>query len=139
MNKDIQEIKKGIQITLSKNFVDNMEVVKKEMSLLNILISSFGGSEYSYDEYCKNRMKLELEACDKVVKIDFEEEYKMTQKEAAIVENRASIKYNSNPNGDFDDFYKEEWIKWQVEKSVMIDKKIFLPCIKILKCKITEK
>jgi len=54
----------------------------------------------------------------------------MTQQETAIVQNRASLKYSSNPNGDFEDVLKEEWIKWQVEKSIMIDKKIFYPVSK---------
>jgi len=143
MSEQIEEIKEGIQSTLSKSFVDDMEVNRREMEMLNVLLKSFDGGEYTYDEYCKNRMNYELEACDKVVKIDFEEEFKMTKQETAIIQNRAHIKYNSNPNEDFDDLYKEEWIKWQVEKSVMIDKKIFYPVsryssIKLLKLKLSE-
>jgi len=111
MSEQIEELKEGIQNTLSKSFVENMEVNRKEMNMLNVLLKSFGGSEYSYDEYCKSRMAFELEACDKVVNIDFEEEFKMTKKENAIIQNRANLKYNSNPNEDFEYLYKEEWIK----------------------------
>lgn len=127
MSEEIKEIKEGIEETLLKSFVDDMRIVKKEMSMLNILLKSFGGSEFTYDEYCKQRMHYELEACDKVVKINFEEEFKMTQQETSIIQNRAQLKYHSNPDKDFEDLYKEEWINWQVEKSVMIDKKIFYP------------
>ena len=135
---EIKSIKEGIEETLSKNFIDNMETVKREMNMLNVLLNSFDGVEYTYDEYCRGRMKYELEACDKVVKIDFEEEYKMTNQETAIIQNRASLKYNSNPDGDFEDLYKEEWIKWQVEKSIMIDKKIFYPVSRYSSLKLLE-
>lgn len=128
---DIEIIKEDVRANLENNFINNATAVKKEMELLNILITSYVDDEYTYDEYCKCRMKFELEACDKVVDIDIEEELEMSPQEIQIVKNRAVRKHMANQDTTiYEELLKEEWVKWNVEKSMNIDKKIFYPIFK---------
>lgn len=141
---DTEKTKEAIQESLERNFIENKTVVEKEMSMLNILISSFDkDSEYSYDEYCKKRMEYELEACDKVLDIDFEKEMSVSNQERAIIQNRAIRKTMSNPEVDYEDALKEEYIKWQIQKCHDIDKEMYYKISKfssksLLKYKISK-
>ena len=142
---DTEIIKEDVRANLENNFINNAAAVKKEMSLLNILISSFVDGEYTYDEYCKCRMQFETEACDKVVKINMEEELEMSSQEREIVKNRAVRKHMANQETTiYEELLKEEWVKWTVEKSMILDRKIFQPIfnyanIEMLKHKIKGK
>jgi len=138
---DIEKLKEDVRNNLEKNFIDNSAAVKKEMELLNILITSFVDDEYTYDEYCKCRMEFEIEGCDEV-DIDFEEENRLSDQERDIIRNRAVRKHMANQETTiYEELLKEEWVKWQVEKSMLIDQKVFYPIvrhssIKLLKNKI---
>jgi Fe-S cluster biosynthesis and repair protein YggX len=138
---DIEKLKEDVRNNLEKNFIDNSAAVKKEMELLNILITSFVDDKYTYDEYCKCRMKFELEGCE-LVDVDFEEENRLSDQERDIIRNRAVRKHMANQEATiYEELLKEEWVKWQVEKSMLLDKKIFYPIfrhasIQLLKNKI---
>ncbi len=140
---DKDNIKEEVQESLINNFIENKIVVEREMNLLNTLISSFGGSEYTYDEYCGKRMEFEIEACDKVIDIDVDEELTISKGDRFIINGRVIRKMNQNPNLDYEDVLKEEYINWQVKKCYDIDKKMFyqiskFSSIKLLKNKIPE-
>jgi hypothetical protein len=125
---DTEAIKEDVQANLENNFINNADAVKKEMGLLNILISSFVDDEYTYDEYCKCRMKFETEACDKVVDINMEEELELTSQDREIIKNRAVRKHMANQETTiYEELLQEEWVKWCVEKSMVLDRKIFYP------------
>ncbi len=123
---DTEKTKEAIQESLERHFIENKNVVEKEMSMLNILISSFDkNSEYTYDEYCRKRMEYELEACDKVLDIDFEKEMNVSIQEQGIIQNRAARKTMGNPEVDYEDALKEEYIKWQLQKCYDVDRKMY--------------
>jgi len=127
---DIDKLKEDVRDNLERNFIDNASAIKKEMELLNILITSFVDSEYTYDEYCRNRIKFEVDGCDKV-EIDFEEEKRLSDQEKNIIRNRAVRKHMANQETTiYEDLLKEEWVKWQVEKNMLIDKKVFYAIIR---------
>jgi Fe-S cluster biosynthesis and repair protein YggX len=126
----IKELKEDVRDGLEKNFIDNSGAVKKEMELLNILITSFVDDKYTYDEYCRCRMQFEVEGCDEV-DIDFEEENILSNQEKDIIKSRAVRKHMDNKETTiYEELLKEEWVKWQVEKSVLIDQKVFFPIIR---------
>ena len=141
---ETDKTKEAIQESLERNFIENKIVVEKEMNMLNVLISSFDkDSKYSYDEYCGKRMEYELEACDKVLDIDFEKEMNVSNQERAIIQNRAVRKTMENPEVDYEHSLKEEYIKWQIKKFYNIDKKMYyqiskFSSIKLLRNKIKE-
>ena len=123
--EQIENIKEFITITLEESFIDYKDEVEHEMNIINATIDSFSDKKYSYDEYCRCRLKYELEACDTSLNIDFEEESKFTDQEQSIVKNRAQKKHFGNKNADYEEIMKEEYIKWQVEKSFLLDHKMF--------------
>lgn len=122
---NVQKAKENIRETLEINFIDNMSVVQKDMNLLNVLISSFTDEEYTYDEYCRCRMKFEIEACDKALDVDLEEEMIVTDQEKLIIQNRAMRKAMSNPDADYEEVIQEEFVKWQLDKCQRLEKKMF--------------
>jgi len=124
---DIENLKEDIKNNLETNFIDHSASVKKEMGLLNILLSNFVDDQYTYDEYCGCRMKFELEGCD-LVNIDLEVEKQMSSQEREIIRARAVRKHMANKEETiYEELLKEEWIKWQVEKIANIDWEIFYP------------
>lgn len=140
---DKEDIKGEIKETLISNFIENKDIVEKEMSLLNILISSFGGSEYTYDEYCGKRIEFETAACDEIVDIDVDKELSISPVEGSILQSKAVRKVMENPKLNYEETIQEEYIKWQIEKCYDIDKKMFYQIcksssIKLLKNKIPE-
>lgn len=144
IGKEIIEKAKGNIIeSLENNFIENINAVKKEMNLLNLLIESFTENKYTYNEYCSCRMKFEVEACERVIDFDFEEEMKINNQEMTIIQNRASRKSIGKTDADYEELIKEEFIKWQLEKCQRLDKKMFYKVakysyIKLLKEKISE-
>lgn len=140
--ESIEKAKESIRESLEINFIENIDSIKKEMNLFNLLIESFTKNKYTYDEYCVCRMKFEIEACEKVIDFDFDEEMIVTEQEMVIIQNRA-LRKSINPNVDYDDMLKEEYIKWQLDKCQRLDKKMFYQLakysyIKLLKEKISE-
>jgi len=139
----IEKAKKNIRETLESNFINRKSSVEKEMNILNILISSFTENIYSYDEYCKNRMKFEVEACEIALDVDMDKEMEMTDQERVIVQNRAIRKTMGNPEVEYDEVMKEEFVKWQLDKCVRLDSKMFYQIfkhsyVKMIKGKISE-
>lgn len=122
---NIEKIKEIIRETLEKNFIENILVVKKEMNLLNIFVSAFTENSYAYDEYCKLRLKFEIEACDNALNIDLDEEMKITDQEKVIIQNRAMRKGISNTGVDYEEIMQEEFVKWQLDKCQKLDKMMF--------------
>ncbi len=135
---DNQRTKEAIQESLEKNFIDNKKVVEKEMNMLNILISSFCEFEYTYDEYCKKRMEYELEACDKALDIDTEEEISVSEVEKRTIQGRAVKRVMENPGTDYEDAFKEEYIQWQIGKCYKIDQKMYYQISKYSSIKLLE-
>ena len=140
---DKENIKEEIQETLINNFVENKNIVEKEMILLNLLISSFDGSEYTYDEYCGKRIEFETSACDEITDIDVDKELTISQIESSIIQRKVARKMMENPSIDYEETLQEEYIKWQVGKCYDIDKNMFYQIcksssIKLLKNKIPE-
>jgi hypothetical protein len=140
---DKEDIKGEIQETLISNFIENKDIVEKEMNLLNVLISSFGGSEYTYDEYCGKRIEFETAACDEIVDIDVDKELTISPVEGSIIQNKAVRKMMENPKLEYEEILQEEYIKWQIQKCYDIDKKMFyqisqISSMKLLKNKIPE-
>lgn len=140
---DKEDIKEEIQESLISNFIENKSIVEKEMNLLNILISSFGGSEYTYDEYCGKRMEFETGACDEITDIDVDKELYISPIEGSIIQSKATRKMLENPKLDYEETLQEEYIKWQIGKCYDIDKKMFYQIsksssIKLLRNKIPE-
>jgi hypothetical protein len=125
MLENIEKLKEEVQGSLEKNFIDNASVMKKEMELLNLLITSFVSEGYTYDEFCKCRMQFELTACDNI-DIDFELENDFSKQDQEIVRNRAVRKHMENQSTTiYEEVFKEEYINWLVEKSIALDKKVF--------------
>jgi len=122
---NVEKAKENIRETLETNFIENMSAVQKEMNLLNMLISAFTENSYTYDEYCKLRMKFEMEACDKVLDVDLDEEMGVTDQEKVIIQNRAMRKAMGNPEVDYEEIMQEEFVKWQLDKCQRLDKKMF--------------
>lgn len=133
----IEKVKENIFKSLEKSFVDNKRIVEKEMNLLNILISSFTENTYIYDEYCINRMKFELEACEKVLDVDVDKEMEMTDQEKFIIQNRAMRKSMGNPD-DYEEVMKEEFVEWQLDKCQRLDSKMFYQISKYSSIKMLE-
>jgi len=138
---EIEVLKEDIINNLEKNFIDNFKAIVKEVELFNILITSFVDDEYTYDEYCKCRMKFELEGCE-LVDIDINEEQALSSQDRNIIHNRAVKKHMENHEETiYEELLKEEFVKWQVEKISLIDQKVFYTIfrhasIKMLKNKI---
>jgi len=133
-------LKKEVQETLISDFIENKDIVKEEMNLLNVLISSFGGSEYTYDEYCVNRLEFETRACDKVVDVD--EESDISPSDRGIMHVNA-VNFMLKNKISYEEAIKEGCIKWQIQKCYDIDKKVFYQIYKfssmmLLKNKIPE-
>lgn len=138
-----EKIKESVQESLIKSFIDNKVDVEKEMKLLNVLISSFCDSEYTYDEYCKKRMEFELDACDKALTVDAESEMEISDAEKFLLQSKAMRKVMSNQKADFDEVLKEEYIQHLTNKCFEIDKKMYYQISKfssmmLLKFKIPE-
>lgn len=141
MDKEI--LKQEIQDSLINSFIENKSAIDKEMNLLNILISSFGGLEYTYDEYCSKRIEFELDACDKAVDVDIDKELTISAYERFIIQNNAASKVMNSQEIEFEEALKEEYIKWQTNKCFDLDKKMFyqisnFSSIKLLRNKIPE-
>lgn len=139
---DKGSIKEEIQESLINNFIENKIVVEKEMNLLNILISSFGGSEYTYDEYCGKRLEFEASACDKVVDVDVDKELTVSPSDRGVIHVNAVNLMLKNQIG-YEEALQEEYIKWQIQKCYNIDKNMFYQISKfssmmLLKNKIPE-
>jgi hypothetical protein len=136
---DNEKTKEAIAESLERNFIDNKSIVEREMNMLNVLISSFeNDGEYTYDEYCKRRMQFELEACDSALDIDIDKEMSISQMEKGIIQNRAVRKTMGNPEVDYEDALKEEYIKWQIQKCYDIDKKMYYQISKYSSSKLLE-
>lgn len=121
---DIEEIKNNIYETLEFNFINNKDYIENQMKIFNILISSFSDvEEYSYDEFCKCKIKFEVESCD-TLDIDFEEG-ELSDKEKVIIRNRAMRKKFADKNANYEELMIDEYVKWQLDKCLRIDKKMF--------------
>lgn len=118
------ELKQSIRENLEENFINDMESIQKEMNLLNLLLVSFTDKSYTYDEYCRLRMKFEIEACD-FVDFDYDEEMHMSDQERLIIQNRAVRKTMSNPDSVYEEIVEEEFVKWQLDKCHRLDKKMY--------------
>jgi len=118
------ELKKDIRENLEENFINDMESVQKEMSLLNLLLASFTDKSYAYDEYCRLRMKFEIEACD-FLDLDYNREMEMTDQERLIIQNKAVRRTMSNPGSIYEEVVEEEFVKWQLEKYHKLDKNMY--------------
>lgn len=136
--KSIEKAKENIRESLEDYFIENINSVKDEMNLLNLLIESFTRKKYTYDEYCRCRMKFETEACEKALDFDLYEELKITDQEMTIIQN-ISTRKSMNPSIDYDDTLKEEYVKWQLEKFQTLDKKMFYQIIKYSLIKLLKK
>jgi len=134
----VKKAKENISESLERSFINNKKAVEKEMNLLNILIGSFTENTYTYDEYCRNRMKFELEACDNALDVDMDKEMEMTDQERVIVQNRAMRKMMGNPGGEYEDIMKEEFVKWQLDKCFRLDSKMFYQTSKYSSIKMLE-
>jgi hypothetical protein len=133
-----EKAKEKIRESLIDSFIDKKSVVDREMRLLNLLIGSFTGNVYTYDEYCNCRMNFEMEACDKVLDVDVDEEMKMTNQEKVIIQNRAMRKTMENPEVDFEELMEEEFVNWQLDKCQRIDKKMFYQISKYSSVKLLQ-
>lgn len=135
MLKDIKEFKESVKSNLELNFIEKKDRVEKEMKMLNILISTFkDSSEYTYDEYCRDRMRFELEACD-TLDTDFEMNSELTDEEQMEINIRVKKKLmggrmNLNIMRDPEEVLKNEFIKMQVDKISDFEKKSYHHIIK---------
>lgn len=127
---NIEDIKSDVKVTLENNFINNPKTIRREMDLLNLLITSFEENGYTYDEYCRCRMQFELEACDELVNFEFENKNELTSEEKHTIQVNASLKYNVNKDLDPQELLKEEWVKFNAKKSASRDKEIFYPIFK---------
>ena len=136
--EDNEKTKEAIQKSLEKNFINNKSIVEKEMNMLGVLISSFDGAEYTYDEYCKKRIEYETEACDKVLSIDVDKEMTVSPVEKRIIQDRAVRKVMGNTELDYEDALMEEYIEWQIKKCYDIDRKMFYQISKYSSLRLLE-
>ena len=118
------KLKESIKENLEENFINDMKSIKKEMKLLNLLLASFTEKNYDYNEYCRLRIKFEVEACD-FVDFDYNEEMEMSDQERLIIQNRAVGIIMSNPNSVYEEIVEEESVKWQLEKCFRLDKRMY--------------
>lgn len=118
-----EKIKNSIRESLENSFINDFSSVEKEMKFLNILISSFSGVEYNYNEYCGSRMNFEIDACDEI-DIDFNSESQISSFESAMIQSRAINKSFSNQT-DYESVLEEEYVLALLNKFLDIDRKIF--------------
>jgi len=134
----IEKAKKNIRKTLESNFINRKGAVEKEMNILNILITSFTENVYTYDEYCKNRIKFEIEACEKSLDVNIDKEMEITDQERVIVQSRAMRKSMDNLEVEYEEVMKEEFVKWQLDKCIRLDSKMFYQIYKYSYLKMIE-
>lgn len=138
---NIDRLKKQVTKNLEESFVSSYKVIKKEVDLLNLAISSFGDVNfYSYDEYCKKRIEFEVQACD-LIDINLEAEFKMSDNERFSLQMKTSDVLSVE---EFDEITKSEYIKWQLKKIYNVEYKIFYLIIKnssinLFKYKLSDK
>ena len=132
----IEDIKKTIKLDLEDKFISSIDMVKKEMNLLNVAISVFEESSlFSYDEYCKKRMEFEVEACDHI-DIDFNSELKITEKDKFLINRRVASRFISEE--EYEETLRDEYIKLQLNKLYDIDYKFFYKLSKYSSLKLIE-
>lgn len=139
----IDSLKESVKENLENFFINKKEKAEKEMNLLNVLISTFCDNTYTYDEYCRNRMSFEIEACDKGITVDLDSKIEFSDLEKIVVQNQAVIKQMKNKSSNFDEILKEEYIQHMTKKCYEIDKKLFYQIskyssLKLLKNKIPD-
>jgi len=129
MVTDLESFKESIKSNLELNFIERKEHVEKEMNMINVLISLYkGGNEFSYDEYCRSRMKFELEACDSLdVEFDLDE---VSEKEEVIIHGKVQRRFMSNPTNDPNEILKDVFSDWQANKICEFEKKAYHHIIK---------
>ncbi|MEK6828870.1 MAG: hypothetical protein AABY15_02000 [Nanoarchaeota archaeon] len=133
-----KEVKGAIRESLEKHFIDNKPSVEKEMKLLNVLLSTFDQNcEYTYDEYCRQRMVFELEACDKSLDVDVDFMMKLSHGEKSMIQFRAHQRM-SQTDGDFENALKEEYILALTQKCCEVDEKMFYQISKYSSMKLIE-
>lgn len=137
---EILDIKHSVEQTLQNSFIENASSVRKEMELLNILIQSFSGEAYVYDEYCSKRMEFELLACDSV-DVETYKHVKVNQLDGILAQNKISNMLLSNPNLDAEKAYENELVEISVNKLHKVETQTYftisnLSSIDLLKNKI---
>lgn len=138
--EDSQDLKESIKNSLENHFIDNKPSVEREMSLLNVLISTFDKDcEYTYDEYCNKRIIFEIEACDKVVDVNVEETMKLTGFDKSVIGTRTNNRaIDESEELGYEDILKEEYVNLLLEKCYEVDSKMYYQISKYSSMKLIE-
>ena len=139
MVKDNESFKQALIDILELNFIGNKESIEKEMKMLNFLLTSFNkDASYSYDEFCKQRMHYETEACDVALDAEFNMGDSLSPQENHLVQTRISKKAFYNPEMDVDDIMKEEYAKFKADKICAFERKAYYQVFKYSGEKLVE-
>lgn len=109
---------------LENEFIERRHIILKDMKMINTIISTFGGeSEYTYDEYCRQKLSLSLSHFD-FIDLDLSIS-EITDRDEGVIHGRAVMRSISDRSIDFQQIKKEEYIKFQADKISSIDLELF--------------